>query len=63
MRVNSLIERRNSDIYSDYKQIYQEQFLRHQRILEILSAKYYLTPQTLEKIVLKKGKELKKKNG
>lgn len=54
-RINALDER-NKVIYKEYKKIYAEKFLRNERILELLSKKYFLSPQTIFKIVLQEKK-------
>ena len=52
-----LIEERNAKIYNEYKRIYSEEFLRHERILEMLSNRYFLSEQTIGKIVFTQKKD------
>lgn len=61
-RSNELLKKRNLLIYSRYKELYDLNHLRHERVLELLSEEYFLGAKTIEKIVLgvKKQPNLKK---
>lgn len=54
-RMNA-IEERNLQIYNEYKKIYSEAFLRHNKILEILSKRYFLSEQSISVIIQKTKK-------
>jgi len=55
-RSTPLLIERNNKIFSRYKELYTSQFLRHTRILELLSQEFYLGELTIEKIVLSNKK-------
>jgi hypothetical protein len=52
-RNNELLEERNALIYSRYKELYDINFLRHDKVLEKLSSEYFLREKTIERIVFK----------
>ena len=54
-----LLSERNQKIYKQYRKIYDEQGLRHARILALLSKDFYLTEKTIEGIVLQESKKQK----
>ncbi len=61
MRNNNLLNARNSKIYLRYKELYDIQFLRHEKVLELLSTEFYLGTVSIEKIVLNAKKQNPKK--
>lgn len=60
-RSTPLLVERNKKIFSRYKELYDLNFLRHTRVLELLSQEFYLEQLTIEKIVLA-NKVTKEKN-
>lgn len=61
MRNNDLLKVRNSKIYQRYKELYDIEFLRHERVLELLSTEFYLGTVSIEKIVLNAKKSTNQK--
>lgn len=61
MRNNGLLKVRNIKIYQRYKELYDIQFLRHEKVLELLSIEFYLGTVSIEKIVLNAKKNTSKK--
>ena len=57
VRNNELLTERNNKIYDRYKELYNIDFLRHAKVLELLSKEFYIDPKTIQKIILgrKKG--------
>jgi predicted nuclease with TOPRIM domain len=55
-RNSHLLKERNEKIYKRYKELYDINFLRHTKVLEVLSKEFYIEPKTLEKIVLEQKK-------
>jgi len=53
-----LLELRNNKIYAKYKELYDINFLRHEKVLEVLSMEFFLTPKSIEKIILSKKKTI-----
>ncbi len=62
MRNNDLLNARNSKIYMRYKELYDIQFLRHEKVLELLSIEFYLGTVSIEKIVLNAKKNTSNKS-
>lgn len=61
MRNNDLLKVRNSKIYQRYKELYDIEFLRHERVLELLSTEFYVGTVSIEKIVLNAKKSTNQK--
>jgi hypothetical protein len=55
-----LLKQRNEKIYTRYKELYDINFLRHEKVLEVLSNEFYLENKSIEKIVLSEKKSLTK---
>jgi hypothetical protein len=62
MRNNDLLNARNNKIYVRYKELYDIQFLRHEKVLELLSIEFYLGTVSIEKIVLNAKKNTSNKS-
>jgi hypothetical protein len=62
MRNNDLLNARNNKIYVRYKELYDIQFLRHEKVLELLSIEFYLGTVSIEKIVLNAKKDTSNKS-
>lgn len=56
-RVNGLLEERNQKMFDRYKELYNISFLRHDKVLDILSKEFYLGLQSIEKIIAKGRKK------
>jgi len=56
-RSTPLLKARNCKIYNRYKELYDVNFLRHARVLELLSNEFFLEQLTIEKIVLNQKTE------
>ena len=50
-RNNTLLEKRNKEIYRRYKELYDVNFLRHEKVLEMLANEFYLGERTISVIV------------
>lgn len=59
MTRDELLKIRNEKIYARYKELYDIKFLRHCKVLDILSEEFYLGIVSLEKIVLQSKKSNK----
>jgi hypothetical protein len=46
-----LLEIRNERIYKRYKELYDIQFLRNEKVCELLSDEFYILPDAISKIV------------
>ncbi len=51
VRNNELLKERNNKIYQRYKELYDINFLRHEKVLELLSKEFYIDPKTIQKII------------
>lgn len=51
VRNNELLKERNNKIYQRYKELYDINFLRHDKVLEMLSKEFYIDPKTIQKII------------
>lgn len=59
LRADELIRKRNEKIYHRYKELYDINYLRHERVLELLVDEFFILPRTLERIVsAEKGKSV-----
>ena len=55
---SALMTLRNEKIYTRYKELYDINFLRHEKVLQSLSTEFYLEAKTIEKIVLSQRKNI-----
>ncbi|MEJ7821977.1 MAG: hypothetical protein WKF85_06625 [Chitinophagaceae bacterium] len=58
VRNNELLKERNNKIYQRYKELYDIDFLRHGKVLELLSKEFYIDPKTIQKIIQDHKKEM-----
>lgn len=56
---NELQKLRNEKIYNRYKELYDINFLRHEKVVEVLSTEFFLQPQTIQKIIISVKKQPK----
>ncbi len=54
------LQERNTKIYDRYKELYDINGLRNERVLEMLSKEFYLGTQQVQKIIISHKKESKK---
>ena len=59
---NELLKARNTKIYQRYKELYDINFLRHEKVLELLSKEFYILPTSIGKIVLQEKNSQKTDN-
>jgi hypothetical protein len=60
MRSKELIQKRDKDIYKEYKRLRKKYSkYRYTAIVEMLSERFYLCEGTIERILQKKGKDEK----
>lgn len=61
-RAGELIKRRNEKIYHRYKELYDINYLRHERVLDLLSDEFFILPKSIQKIVSEGRKALSEPN-